>query len=60
MEVPGRCIRDIHDPMGFLIELVGDLLFDWILRRNRERKWKSLGKGKGLWPTPPKTARSRP
>jgi len=28
----------VTDPMGFLIELVGDLLFDRILRRKRERK----------------------
>jgi hypothetical protein len=28
----------VTDLVGFLIELVGDLLFDWILRRKRERK----------------------
>jgi hypothetical protein len=28
----------VPELMGFLIELVGELLLDWILRRKRERK----------------------
>jgi hypothetical protein len=28
----------VTDLVGLLIELVGDILFEWIIRRKRERK----------------------